>query len=472
MIPISFNFPRSFFWGRLLPCILTVYILFRISLNLYNDSPWYDEAIQIWISLGSNPDEITMNNGMVQVIKLNQLFNHDPGGFSLVLHLWLKISNDMQWIRLLPLLFFIGSVFVVFLTIQSLSKNKLISFICSLIPFLFDTLLYFSTEIRAYSMECLCYSFAILSICTMHDKKNLGKLHCFSLALCFLMTSRYSAMIGSYLSMFVITLGWIINNKSKPLVKASFMIIPYVIITAMIYFFSLSLQNPSVKTPSYVDLSPQIDFLHLIIFLTSPCCLFLFARSNDRRMFFVSLYVTLLNLSFLSLALFEIHPADIRSKYCIGLLWGNLVFFVLLLAKLLSSINSKYITTITLCSVGIGILLQHNSLSIRARQDFFETEKLCKLSGKKIYVDRTLSPVVKYLMTFGEARKWKSSEENDIFFEKQIPHILGADGQFLESGKLENPELSGYDVLIVSVPIVNENGFTWKKNSNHIYLRN
>ena len=472
MRPTSSSFPQTFFWGRLLPCILTIYVLFRISLNLYNDSPWYDEAMQIWISFGCNPDNITKNNGVVEVIKLNQLFNHDPGGFSLLLHLWLKISHDMQWIRLLPLLFFMGSVFVVFLTIQSLFKDKLISFICSLIPFLFDTLLYFSTEIRAYSMECLCYSFAILSICTMHDKKNLGKLHCFSLALCFLMTSRYSAMIGSYLSMFVITLGWLIHNKSKPVVKASFMIVPYVIFTVLIYFFSLSLQNPSVKTPSYVDLSPQIDILHIIIFLTSPCCLFFFARSSDRRLFFVSLYVTLLNFSFLSLALFEIHPADIRSKYCIGLLWGNLVFFVLLLAKLLSSINHHYFSTITLGAVGIGIFLQHNSLSIRAGQDFFDTEKLCKLSGKKIYVDRTLSPTVKYLMTFGEARKWKSSEKNNISFQKQIHHTLGADSQFLESGKLENPEWSGYDVLIVSDPIINENGSIWKKNSNYIYLRN
>ena len=66
----------------------------------------YDEAMQFWISFGCNPDQIKMNNGLGEVVNLNQIFNHDHSGFSIILHFWLKISQDLKWIRLLPLLFF------------------------------------------------------------------------------------------------------------------------------------------------------------------------------------------------------------------------------------------------------------------------------------------------------------------------------------------------------------------------------
>ena len=117
------NVHITFFFTRIFPLLLTVYILFRISLNLFNESLWYDEAMQFWISFGSSSDSLKLNSGIWEVVKLNQLYNHDPGGFSIILHLWLKFSQDLHWIRLLPLLFFVASVFTVFLTIQFLFKK-------------------------------------------------------------------------------------------------------------------------------------------------------------------------------------------------------------------------------------------------------------------------------------------------------------------------------------------------------------
>lgn len=466
------SFRITSFFTRLLPIVLTIYILFRISLNLINESLWYDEAIQFWISFGCNPDQIKMNNGLEEVIYLNQKFNHDPGGFSLFLHFWLKISQDLKWIRILPLLFFLASVVTIFFIIKTLFKDKLLSFICALIPFLFDTLLYFSTEIRAYSMECLCSSAAVLAICHVHQQKCLSKILLSSIILCILMTSRYSAMITCALSILVITTSWLRPVRPSSLLRVSAMILPFILLAVIIYIFSLSLQNPSIKTPSYVDLGFKIDVLNVMILLIPPCSLFLFHRSDDRRIFAVVLYVTLLNFTFLILALLEIHPLDIESKYCIGVLWANLVFYILLFAKVLNIVSHRSRFTIALCTIGCGILLQHKSLSMRFEQNFFDPQELCKLSGKKIYVDRSLSPTLKYLTTFGSATKWKTLEENEIFFQKQNYHTLGFDRLFLGNDNIEKLDLSPYDLLITPESIINDDISSWMKVSNYVYQKN
>ena len=156
---------------------------------------------------------------------------------------------------------FVASVFTVFLTIQFLFKNKILSFICALIPFLSDTLIYFSTEIRAYSMECFCCSFGILAICTTQKQKNLRQILGYALTISILMTSRYSAMIIAALVILVISWSWFRYQKNRFIERVLVMIVPFILIGTMTYFFSLSLQNPLVKTPSYVDLSLEIDFL-------------------------------------------------------------------------------------------------------------------------------------------------------------------------------------------------------------------
>ena len=462
----------AYFITRIFPFFLTVYILFRISLNLFNDSPWYDEAMQFWISFGSNPDSLNLNGGIWEVVKLNQLFNHDPGGFSIILHLWLKFSQDLCWIRILPLLFFLASVFTTFLTVHFVFKNKFLSFICALIPFLSDTLIYFSTEIRAYSMECLCCSFGILAICETQKQKSLLQILGYTLVICLLATSRYSAMVLGALVILVISLSWFRNQKHGAVCRVLVMIVPFLLFATMTYLYSLSLQNPFVKTPSYVDLSVEINFFNIIIFLTPPACLVLFSRSKDRRLFTISLFVTLLNFTFLILALLEIHPADIKSKYCIGMLWGNLSFFIIILAKFLSSVSHHLGSSMAICIVGIGILLQHNSLSMRANQNFFDAEELCKLYDKKIYVDRGLSPIVKYLTTFGVAKKCEVTNKNDFFYQKQTTHALDSDGNFLGMSEQKSQDFSPFDVLIVSDSIINDESSNWENTSNHFYHQN
>ena len=159
---------------------LICFIIFQLFKNLSNNLPWYDEAMQFWISYSNNPDEKVSRNGLSEVIKLNQMFNHDPGGFSILLFLWMKLDTSIYWIRLLPLLIFIMSLICLFKIGKSIFKDSHIAILFSLCPFLSDTLIYFSTEIRAYSMECLCSAFSMLTICIL-SKNSVTKMFYFSL---------------------------------------------------------------------------------------------------------------------------------------------------------------------------------------------------------------------------------------------------------------------------------------------------
>ena len=70
--------------------------LFAISKNLFTPYLWYDEAGQFFISKGLNHDSNPMENekGITYVVQNNSFYNMDPGGFSILLHFWSKISNS------------------------------------------------------------------------------------------------------------------------------------------------------------------------------------------------------------------------------------------------------------------------------------------------------------------------------------------------------------------------------------------
>ena len=90
--------------------ILSLFV-FSILLEPYM---WHDESGQFFMSLGLNhfspPNESP--GSFLDVIKNNNNYNLDPGGFTVLLYLWMKISTNYIWIRLLPFLFFLSSIFL------------------------------------------------------------------------------------------------------------------------------------------------------------------------------------------------------------------------------------------------------------------------------------------------------------------------------------------------------------------------
>jgi hypothetical protein len=450
---------------------LICFIIFQLFKNLSNNLPWYDEAMQFWISYSNNPDDKVSRNGLSEVVKLNQMFNHDPGGFSILLFLWMKLDTSIYWIRLLPLLIFIISLICLFKIGKSIFKDSHIAILFSLCPFLSDTLIYFSTEIRAYSMECLCSAFSMLTICILSKNASYKNVLIFSILLSLFMMSRYSAMIFAVVSVIVTSIAWVRQKRVNTFPIIVLLKVPILMTCILCYFLSLKFQNPSIQTPNYIDSSTSFDLLSVFIILFPFFCLIYFRKQNHSTEFYLSLYVCIINIIFLFLTLKEIHPADIRSKYCIGMHYINVCLIIIFCIHFFTQIkvfNTKFLFFLFII---LGITFQHNSLKMREDQNYFDLDKINTFKNQKIFIDKSLFPSLKYFSLFGESKNYNFFKYNQISNEKQSYHYLGKHGQFVHSRKSPK-DTAVYDVILSSTWTPPKKTNEWKKLSNFIYLKN
>jgi hypothetical protein len=130
----------------------------------------YDEGVQFWISRGVSPlaDPWTPAGGLRAVLHLNSTANLDPGGFSLLLHFWLRASTGLPWIRALSLLFFLSGCLALGLLAWHWHPAPWFALFAVAVPLAYPLLLQHAPEIRAYGMEfagvvwgCLALSWAV-----------------------------------------------------------------------------------------------------------------------------------------------------------------------------------------------------------------------------------------------------------------------------------------------------------------------
>ncbi len=124
--------------NRLLLFILGISILLRL-VNI-NQSLWLDESASTLISRLSLEVILTRNTG-----------DFMPSLFYFLLHFWMLVWASEVWMRLLPLLFGVGSIFLVYSIgkiLFSKSIGLLSAFLLALSPFH----IYYSIEIRPYSL--------------------------------------------------------------------------------------------------------------------------------------------------------------------------------------------------------------------------------------------------------------------------------------------------------------------------------
>lgn len=121
--------------------ILAISLLLRLI--LINQSFWLDEGSQAMTSLRPLK-EIIFNN-------LNDF--HPPLMYFLT-HFWIQVSMSEQWLRLLPVIFGVATVYVGFLLAQKLlnkTSAKLFALLLSISPYH----IYYSQEFRMYSLVTL-----------------------------------------------------------------------------------------------------------------------------------------------------------------------------------------------------------------------------------------------------------------------------------------------------------------------------
>ena len=383
-----------------------------IFFNLLNPFLWFDEAGQFFISLGLNhySEPNSLPGTFNEVLLNNNKFNLDPGGFSILLFLWLKISTNYIWIRLLPFLFFISSVF---LTIE-ISK-KVYDFknpwIYGFLLFAIPQLVFRSIELRAYTMEVLSI---LISIYLIVNFKNLNsyKLLTISILSSILISSRYSSILLFGVVTLLILREVYVSNLS-PIKKMKKIIIfstPLLISVISSYFLVLKNQNPSL---SKVDYAPYLsdnfflffqdyNWIHLFS-LAFLITIFILDKNLLKSLKILILSSILINFTFILVSFFGIYPYSPFDERNLGIFiytFLPLIYWISIKNEAkINFINHPFFPILLsgIYSLFFSIILKGNWRKNNVNNDLINYKFP---SQKIVYVYNDLIPSVRYLFEY------------------------------------------------------------------------
>ncbi|MEE4271170.1 MAG: hypothetical protein V2I67_05830 [Thermoanaerobaculales bacterium] len=459
-----------------------VLALLTVSIHLADPYLWFDEAGQFFISHGLNhySDPLVQENGLSDVVKNNALYNLDPGGFSLLLHFWSKLSNSHIWLRLLPFSFFIGTVlafiYLAYLGLEDLRLALLIGFIPIVMPALRTAI-----EIRAYSMETLGSLICIIAFVQLKNNISIKHLFLWSVVLSGFITSRYSVIVVAFvISLYVFHLIFISDFSTKRRVIAILTYsTPLFSTLVYIYFYSFNFQNRGLRSFGYLpyigtDLtkifSPFTSFLYLLFLLL----LLLLCFYKDRIKFVMKhqklLHIVVLtNLLFMGLSVLGVYPWSPFFRRNNSFVSITLLCLAVLLAELLlrairqpKTINYLLLTSLPIIALGIGF--NHTNLSRYQINTYSDLLTVDFDDYDRIYVDWWESASIRYLFEYGAFRSRADVGYPERFtFGDGISNVDFRDEdrryEFIKTQPVMN-EMVEYDLLIA--PKLSEYGPTDK----------
>ena len=253
--------------------VLIMFALPVLCKHLTNPWLWYDEAGQFWISKGLNHFTLpySVPQDLWHVIVNNRFCNMDPGGFSVLLHYWLKLSNHFFIIRLFPLLFFIGFACLFFHYLRGLTGNLFFSLFCASLLFLWPVTVSRMVEVRAYSMEMMgiVWTLILLDKCRKTNY-SVNSLLLLSTCMSIFCTSRYDFVVFAFV-IGLYTLIKIIKTKVFLLKKTMAFSVPLFVSVEAIFLITLQYQNPSLEKMNYLlylsDIPSLTSLFHQRLFL-------------------------------------------------------------------------------------------------------------------------------------------------------------------------------------------------------------
>jgi len=302
--------------------------------NINYPSFWFDESGQFWISQGLNHYSAPFSQigNVIDVIHNNVKYNLDPGGFSIILHFWSKFSTTPTFLRFLPFIFIVISIYLVSKFAHKFFPDSKLSYLAGLTLLLSPLIKQYSFELRPYSMEVLATITALYFIYDI-EKILSRKLNSIlsGIALAILITSRYSSILSVLTAIFLIFIKILrVHQNRKKIINFLLLSLPVILCLISIYIITLRFQNPTSLAPLYVkeyllkysnitqilDIQSQkniIPFgtlfgLFLVSFIFRPLRKYLAITNN----FF--LFILILNLSFLFLSLMGMYPWSINSR--------------------------------------------------------------------------------------------------------------------------------------------------------------
>ncbi|MDP4291377.1 MAG: hypothetical protein Q8908_09885 [Bacteroidota bacterium] len=478
--------------------ILGIYIITLLVITKNLDTPylWFDEAGQFFIAKGLNHDSNPLGGekGLSFVVKNNAYYNLDPGGFSILLHYWSKISNTHIWLRILPFLFFIGTVLLFIYLSYLWTKNLIIALLMGFAPILIAMVLNMGFEVRAYSMEGMGTILGLVALERLKNKISIMKLLFWSCIFSFFMTSRYSEFVIVFIvSVYILYLIYNSNLAVRQKYLTVFVYaLPIVLTIVFIYAKVLVVQNKNIEPVNYLTylstdksilFSPIRNFLYLGL-VGFFMVLYLFRnRSLFIKKHIMPLTVALtVNILFLILSFLNKYPWDPFSHRCISMLLLTVACSVAYIGEILIQSFTKFETVkyyFIILSLITILYLRKDLLLIRqdCHNTYYDFIKTDFRNYHHIYVDRWESPCIRYLFEYGQLRAEKQGFYPNAFtFAKYHRHgFYNGEPNKAEFYKRQPKmnDLLEYDLLIT--PELFNQGSNWKwsllKGTTNFYIK-
>jgi large-conductance mechanosensitive channel len=324
-------------------------------IKMYSESYfWYDEAVQFYDAIGINYDSPNVIHNFDNIHLKNSRYNMDPGGYTLMLHFWTKISMNPFFIRLLNFIFLVVLIFIVVrMTNRCFNENLItLSLLLFLIIFNNAMLIDRAIEVRGYMIEILVVAASVYYLFRgkdflKQDKFNL-KFIGLLLLFCFGMWSRYSAIVS-------ISVGWFLFSLTALNLFSWKAIIGHILLfgnITTIYLVMLRWQNPFGLPMDYLDYLNDFDGWanllnkNLYFFVLLGFTMFVFVK-NMKGDFIATIttvakryntcgglnlaicYVIFLNAIYFVLSLMGRHPYDPLSSRNFGVTFSTVLVLIL-----------------------------------------------------------------------------------------------------------------------------------------------
>lgn len=236
--------------------LLLVLLGLELRVAVSNVPLWYDEGHSVLVALKDFPFGINH-------FLFTKDFQHTPFYFYF-LHFWIKIfGNSELWMRMSSVIFGIATIPLVYIVGKKL-YDKNVGLIAAILTTVSPLLIYYSIEIRMYSMVTFLAVLSmnyLLDFDEKGDKKSLIKLVAVNTVIPYLLVGAIVFYIGQIVSYFIYLF---VTQKEKTEKIGRFIVYQIYQVILLIPYFIIAIYYAVQRSHFMMFHIPPLEFMHFV----------------------------------------------------------------------------------------------------------------------------------------------------------------------------------------------------------------